>query len=193
MEKNKMMKYFQSLRKNYDDETFETDEDIPEKMIKNGQWIVLESTVREEQLEALEKEFNIQFPKEYKEFIGTCAHAFSCLEGKLDNFLFEDDVDVQLEIIPQYYGKELSLLYQDLKENSLVISLGYIPIGVFNDDGYLYIDTRKQNKIVWLPFEDCVGFTTYDEFDSEGFVIFENLYELMDCFFLGKTYTVKDQ
>ncbi len=48
MEKNKMMKYFQSLRKNYDDETFETDEDIPEKMIKNGQWIVLESTVREE-------------------------------------------------------------------------------------------------------------------------------------------------
>jgi hypothetical protein len=141
----------------------------------------------------LSKELNIILPEEYINFIGSCAHAYTRLSGKLDNFLYEDDVDVELIICPQILGKELEQIKECLEENKFIISLGYIPIGIFNDNGYLYIDLKKENKIVWLPFENCVGLTTYEEFDSEGFIIFNNLEELMECFFMGKKFTLIKQ
>lgn len=187
-----MIQFFLDLRElNEEVEDYGFDS-IPEEMQEGDSWKVVPTTVTEADIDDFEKKVNIKLTSEYRKFIGSCAHLFTHLSGKLDNFLYEDDVDVDLEIMPQPYGNELSYLLVDMMENNLMTSLGYIPLGVFNDNGYLYIDTNKENKIVWLPFDNCIGFTTYEEFDNEGFVIFEDFEEFMRCFFLKEVHEVKD-
>ena len=104
-----MKKYFVCKAENYECRVEALD--IPNEMIKNGEWVVLDSTATETDIDSLENELKIKFPVDYRIYIGTCAHAFSCLSGSFDNFLFDDDVDIELIIPMQRYGHEI----QDIK------------------------------------------------------------------------------
>lgn len=185
-----MKKYFVCKAENYECRVEALD--IPNEMIKNGEWVVLDSTATETDIDSLENELKIKFPVDYRVYIGTCAHAFSCLSGKFDNFLFDDDVDIELTIPMQRYGHEIQDIKEFLLENSVLIQCGYIPIGIFNDNGYICIDTKRENEIRWLPYDNCVGFDSYEEFNEESLPMFKNFEEYMNCYFLGTKHEIED-
>ena len=190
MKKEKMKKYFVCKAENYECRVEALD--IPHEMIKNGEWVVLDSTAIETDIDSLENELKIKFPVDYRVYIGTCAHAFSCLSGKFDNFLFEDDVDIELTIPMQRFGHEIQDIKDFLIENSILIQCGYIPIGIFNDNGYICIDTERENEIRWLPYENCVGFDSYEEFNEESLPVFKSFEEYMNCYFMGTKHEIED-
>lgn len=190
MEKEKVREYFVSKAENY--ECGVNDLDIPNEMIKNGKWVVLDSTATETDIDSLENELKTKFPVDYRNYIGTCAHAFSCLIGNFDNFLFDDDVDIELTIPMQRVGHEIQDIKEFLLENSVLIQCGYIPIGLFNDNGYICIDTKRENEIRWLPYKNCVGFDSYDEFNEESLPVFKSFEEYMNCYFLGIKHEIED-
>ena len=110
MKKEKMKEYFITRAENY--ECSLKGLDLPNEMIHNEKGIVLASTAVETDIDSLENELKTKFPVDYRNYIGACAHAFSCLTGNFDNFLFEDDVTIELIIPLQRYGREI----QDIKE-----------------------------------------------------------------------------
>ena len=190
MTKKQIKAYFTEYNKNYDTIP---EYDIPSEMQGDGSWSVMDSTLNQKALAELEKQFDLKLPEEYCDYIMAAAHLFTEITGNFDNFLFEDDVDVIMQIPPQPYKEELKYIKAMFEENSLLVGLGYLPIGTFDDDGYLCVDTENQNRLVWLPFNNCVGFTTREEFESEEMPIFETLEEYIKCFFGGETYTIQDE
>ncbi len=190
MEKEKIKEYFINKAEKYECNVKELD--LPSEMIRNDKWIVLDTTANETDIERLESELKIKFPIDYRNYIGTCAHAFSCLIGTFDNFLFDDDIDIELIIPIQRYGREIQDIKDFLIENKVLVQCGYIPIGLFNDNGYMCIDTKRENEIRWLPYENCVGFSSYDEFNEESLPIFKHFKEYMDCYFLGTKHEIED-
>lgn len=190
MTKEQIKAYFTECSKNNDTVP---EYDIPSEMQADGAWSVMDSTLAKEDLADLERQFNLKLPREYCDYIMAAAHMFTELTGNFNNFLFEDDVDVVMQIPPQPYKEELKYIKEMIEENSLLVGLGYLPIGTFDSDGYLYIDLENQNRLVWLPFDNCVGFTTREEFESEEVLIFETLDEYIKCFFGGETYTIPDE
>ena len=185
-----MKEYFIGKAENYEYNVKEFD--LPSEMIRDDRWIVLDTTAKETDIDRLESELKIKFPMDYRNYIGTCAHAFSCLIGKFDNFLFDDDVDIELTIPIQRYGREIQDIKEFLKENSVLIECGYIPIGIFNDNGYICIDTKRENEIRWLPYENCVDFDSYNDFNEESLPVFKNFEEYMNCYFLGIKHEIQD-
>ena len=190
MEKKKMIECFVNKAENYDCSLKELD--LPSEMISDEKWIVLDSTVTEDDINQLEDEFGIKFPLDYRNYIGSCAHAFSCMIGYFDNFLFDDDVEVELIIPTQRYGNEIKDIKEFLLENHVLVQCGYIPIGLFNDNGYMCIDTRRENEIRWLPYENCVDFEMYDEFNEESLPVFKNFEEYINCYFCGDKHEIED-
>lgn len=146
-----------------------------------------ESEVTEKDMEALQDRFGIEFPEIYKQFISTYAHTLGDLSGTLNNFLFEDDVDVTLTIPKQPYGKELEEIELILESNEKLIEFGYLPIGEFDHYAIMYLDL-KDNKIQWIDEEDYYECESREDVAEKGFDIFSNLEELMECFFLKKVH-----
>ena len=120
------------------------------------------------------------------------SHMFTELEGKFDNFFFEDDVDVSLKIVPQPQGEELKYIRELLKENYILVREKYIPLGEFDEDGYLCIDLMNNNEIVWIPFGDCFGFTTREQFETEQLHIFYNFSDFIKCFFGKEKHEIEE-
>ena len=59
--------------------------------------------------------------------------------------------------------------------------------------GKWYMDLENNNRIVWIPYEDCIGFTKREEFEEEQIKIFNNLSEYMKCFFGKHTHVIEDE
>ena len=59
-------------------------------------------------------------------------------------------------------------------------------------DGYMCIDTRRENEIRWLPYENCAGFEMYDEFNEESLPVFKNFDEYINCYFCGIKHEIED-
>ena len=166
---------------------------IPTEMKEGNSWKLMDSTLTAKDIEELEKDFNLTLPEEYKEYIMAASHMFGCLAGNLDNFLFEDDVDVTLKVIPQPYKAELKYIKVYFENLDVLLKAGYIPLGEFEEDGCLYMDLENNNRIVWIPYEDCIGFTKREEFEEEQIKIFNNLSEYMKCFFGKHTHVIEDE
>ena len=79
-----------------------------------------------------------------------------------------------------------------LKENEIIVQQKYLPLGEFDEDGYLCIDLKNNNEIVWLPFENCVGFTKREEFEEEQLHIFNDLDDFIKCFFGKEKYVIEE-
>ena len=88
----------------------------------------------------------------------TAAHQFTVLKGNFDNFFFEDDVDVELKIVPQPYHEELKYIREMLKENMILVRQSYLPIGEFDDgsgftiDYILSADEEMMDLVLQLDF-----------------------------------------
>lgn len=158
----------------------------------NTGWSLEDSSIEEGDVKKLEEELQITFPKKYCEYIMAAAHRFTTLVGKFDNFFFEDDVDIEIKIVPQPYGEELKYIRKMLKENEIIVQQKYLPLGEFDEDGYLCIDLKNNNEIVWLPFENCVGFTKREEFEEEQLHIFDDLDDFIKCFFGKEKYVIEE-
>lgn len=98
-EKEKIYQYFEKKYDTYD--TSLISKEIPDEMIEDGKWLLKKSTLDLKLVEEFFEENNILAPTEYIEYILAAAHCFRRLDGKLDNFLFEDDVDIEIEVISQ--------------------------------------------------------------------------------------------
>lgn len=154
------------------------------------------STLTPDKIEELAKQYQLVLPEAYKLFIGTAFHNITELTGNFDNFLFENDVSLTLEIPPQPKGNELKYISQMLKENRLLTDSAYLPLGIFDKSGCLCIDTHNANEelciIKWLDFENCIDIEDREEFEEEAIIIFETFEDFLECFFKGSTQYVPD-
>lgn len=174
------------------DYNIENNYDIPNEMRYGNYWKVFDSTLDVGNIEELEKTFNLKLPIDYCNYILAASHMFNRLVGNFNNFLFEDNVDIILEIPPQPYKDELKYIREMLNENRLIVELGYLPLGIFDDSGYLCMDLQNKNQIVWLPFDFCIGLTLRKEFEKEQVLIFNNLDEYIKCFFGHETHNIEE-
>lgn len=192
MKREDIRSYFEKAKERCGQNTGEYE--IPVEMRDGASWKFMESSLTEHDVQELEKELQITLPEDYKNYITTAAHMFCELEGNLDNFLFEDDVDIMFTIVPQPYKEELKYIKELLKGNEILLAAGYLPLGDFdNGGGYLCMDLENDNQIVWLPHEECIGFTAREEFEEEQMLIFPEFSSLISCFFGGETYEIEDE
>ena len=190
MKNEEILDYFKKCKKNK--KNIVKGYDIPPEMKDGRSWKVMESTLTEQDIEKLEKEFDLMFPEEYKNYLMAAAHMFTNLTGNFDNFFFEDNVNVLLKILPQPYKAELKYIKENFINNKILVKEGYIPLGEFDEDGYLCIDLKNSDEIVWLPFENCIGFTSRKEFEQEQLHIFSYFSDYIKCFFGKETHMVED-
>lgn len=182
MEKEKIKDYFIECKNSHKKENIDT-----------AVWNLESSSLNDVDIKKMEEEIHIVFPKEYRAYIMTAAHQFTVLKGNFDNFFLEDDVDVELKIVPQPYHEELKYIREMLKENMILVRQSYLPIGEFDEDGYLCIDLKGNNEIVWIPFENCIGFTEREQFEQEQISIFHEFDDYIKCFFGGAKYIIEDE
>ena len=165
---------------------------MPKENEKKIKWEVKDSSIGLLEVQELEKEINLEFPSEYCEYVMAASHMFTELEGNFDNFFYEDDVDVSLKIVPQPYGEEQKYIRELLKDNYILVEEKYIPFGEFDEDGYLCIDLINNNEIVLLPFDECVGFTKRNQFETEQLHIFYKFDDFIKCFFGKEKHKIED-
>lgn len=189
MGRERIYQYFQKRYNSYD--TSLIPNEIPDEMIEDGKWLLKKSTLDSILFEEFLKENNILAPTEYIEYMLTAAHCFSRLDGKLDNFLFEDDVDVEIEVIPQPIGRELEYVKAVILEEYILVKNNYLPLAIFDEDGYLCMDVESK-QIGWLPHEYCIGLTTREELENEYIPVFESIDDYIKCFLGGERYEVPD-
>lgn len=150
---------------------------------------VTKSTVTLDDVRKLEKKYNIKMPQEYIDFISVAAHDISSLKGVIDNFLAEDDVHVELEIPTQPLNNELSEIDELFSRCESYLNAGYIPIGDLDETGFLCIDTCMDGIFMKrFDYEWCMDFTTREEFESDGIMVFDCFEDFISCFFEGKKY-----
>lgn len=172
---------------------------VPKEMQTVGKmnWRYIKSSVTTTQIKDIEKKYNIVFPSIYKDFISVYAHFINKVQGKLDNFLFEEDVDVVLEIPEQPYGAELQKLELLLESNEKYLYAGFLPIGEFQYCGLMCIDIFGNDedtmKIMWFDHEDCCECESREELEDEGAIVFDNFKLLLKCFFLKEKYDCKNK
>ena len=139
MSSEEIREYFVKCRE-YDEDNHMNIEEIPSVMREKNTWKVVDSTLTVAEIKELENGLQMEFPKSYKDYLMASAHLFEKLIGKFDNFFFEDDVDIVLKIQPQPYGEELKYVHEMLEENIILVRENYLPLGIFDDNGYLCID-----------------------------------------------------
>lgn len=157
---------------------------IKDKDSKN-KWTLVESNVSVEDMVKLEKKFNIELPNLYKAFISSYYYSFNELHGVLDNFLYEDDCDVFVNVMQQLPGKPLAQIENILHELKDIINYGYIPIGDFNNCGPICFDTVNNYKLVWLDHEEYYNCESREELEEVAIPIFVDFKQFMECFFCG--------
>lgn len=189
MTKENIIQYFNEYMKTHND--IEVEYEIPDEMKDGNSWKLCESSITEQDICELEKEFNITLPQDYKNYLMVSAHMFTTLTGNFDNFCYDNDVDIELIIPPQPYKAELMYIKELYKNNAVLVNAGYIPLGQFDEDGWLCIDLENDNELVWVPFECCVGFTKREEFETEQLHIFYQFADYITCFFEGKTHEIE--
>lgn len=52
---------------------------------------------------------------------------------------------------------------------------------------------KGNNEIVWIPFENCIGFTEREQFEQEQISIFHEFDDYIKCFFGGEKYIIEDE
>lgn len=162
----------------------------------NNTWKLVATSITSNEIKKIEERFCIKFPNLYKEFIGTFAHLITKLNGTVDNFLFEDNVEVTWELSIQPFTRELEYIIKSIENTPELIKANYLYIGEFNSSGPLCIDLIASNedemRIVCFDYEDWCRSTTREDFKEVEIVLFSNFKELMECFFLGKKVTCMD-
>jgi hypothetical protein len=197
-EKELIKKYFEKLiakhpekfeiEEMYDDEGHPI---VPEDMKDSNdqnKWVLLESSVSEEDILKLEGKYDVKLPSIYKAFISTYFHLFEELEGVLDDFHCEDDREIYVDILPQPSNKPLQIIENVFEGLEELIAFGYIPIGDFNGWGPICFDVINNYKIVWLDHEEYYNCETREELEELGETIFNNFIEFLECFFGGVTH-----
>lgn len=168
---------------------------LPDEMKKDGspsEWKYAPSSVSEQQIAEMQEKYGVVFPEIYKEFISTYAHCLKGLSGKLDNFLFEDDVDVVLEIPAQVYGKELEEITELFDSNLDFIKSGYLPLGEFDESGIIGLDIDT-GEVMWVDYDEYYECESKDDIEESGIVVFEAFEDLLDCFFKKEVYVCPDE
>ncbi|MDO4168984.1 MAG: hypothetical protein Q4D45_03705 [Lachnospiraceae bacterium] len=138
-------------------------------------------------IKKIQEKYAILFPQIYIDFISTYAHSITNLYGKLDNFLFEDDVDVTLEISAQPYQKELQQIDLLFESNIKLLNCDYLPIGVFEGYNLLYWNL-KSGKIYFIDEDDYYECDTKESMKEKSILLFDTFEQLLECFFLKKIY-----
>jgi len=164
---------------------------IKEGMFQKSKWLLQKSKLDPKEFEDLFKNMNVTLPQEYIDYFMAASHYFTIMESKIDNFLFEDDVDIEVEVFPQPIGKEIKYLKEIVLEKEVFVKNGYLPIAGFNDDGYLYMDTGTK-QIGWLSAEDCIGLEKREEFENEFIPVFKTIDDYIKCLWGDVHYEVPD-
>lgn len=145
------------------------------------------SSLSEENIKGLQEKYGVEFPQIYRDFISVYAHPITELQGNLDNYLFEDDVDVILEIPEQPYENELEKIELLFESNEKLLSWGYLPIGEFDGYNLLYLELQS-GKLFFIDEEDYYECETKEEAEDKSILVFDNFEQLLECFFLKKTH-----
>lgn len=180
MVRNMVKEYFDSLAQ------------LMKKNQSEPEWNYVESSVTKAQIEQLQEKYDVIFPEIYREFISAYAHHLKRLYGKLDNFLFEDDVEVVLEIPMQEYKQELDEITELFESHLNFLRCGYLPIGTFEDSGIigLSLDT---GEVLWIDFDEYYECESKEDIEERGIVVFKTFVDLLDCFFKKKVYVCPDE
>ena len=136
------------------------------------------------------------------QFTSTYAYLIGDLSGVLDNFLFEDGVEVTLQLPAQAYNSELDKLDELFDSNREFLSWGYIPIGKFDlygnahieefdETGLIWLDVNS-GKVIWLDEEEAFDCSCGEDVAENGVVVFESFTDLLDCFFKKAVYECVD-
>ena len=150
------------------------------------------SSLSVDAIEDMQKKYNIVFPQIYMDFISAYAHDITELHGKLDNFLFEDDVDVVLQIPEQTKNQELQNIELLFESNRNLIDWGYLPVGIF-DECYLLCLDLETGKVCLLDEEDYDACSSKADVEEQKLDVFHSLEEVLECFFLKKRIYVPDE
>lgn len=152
---------------------------------------ISESTVTPEQINTLEQKYHLKMPQEYKDFISAAAHNITTLNGLMDDLYCEDDVEVELEIPAQPLNNELSEIDELFSGSERYIHAGYLPLGEMDGAYLLCLDTGMDGIFIkYFDHEWCLDhdFTTREEFESDGIMVFDRFEDFISCFFEGKKY-----
>lgn len=149
------------------------------------------SSIKKENIEKLQNKYNVTFPSIYIDFISLYAHEMTELQGNLDNYLFEDDVDVILEIPPQPYQKELEMIELLYESHIKLLNCGYLPIGEFDGYNLLYLDLQS-GKIYFIDEDDYYECDEKEQIAENSFILFNDFTQLLECFFLKKTHVCEE-
>lgn len=165
--------------------------DIPSEMFSgDGSWRLIESTVSDEELDALERKFHITLPSLYREFLSVYFHVFERLTGIFDDYYDEDNVEVGVDIFPQLVDNPLGIIEDVFCQCGSLLDCGYIPIGDLRGYGPLCIDTWDENKIVWFDHDEYYECESREEFEEQSVLIFDNFSQFLECFFCGMRHRV---
>lgn len=166
--------------------------------LQSNTWSLMDSSLNDVEIRKLESKYNITLPCLYRDFISSYAHLIYKLEGKLDNFLFEDNVDVIWKPAIQPFNHELEFIDKQIGDIIELLNADYLYIGDFNYSGPLCIDLKAENEnnmqIVWMDYElwcSCEN-DTREEYEEIASVIFDNFHQLMECFFLKQVHQCED-
>ena len=158
------------------------------------------STITDEELDDLQKKYNIIFPQFYRDFLKTYFYEFEELYGVVDDEI-AGYTKQYVEILPNK-NDGLKYLVADWDEdNKLGLQLmanGYIHIGTWGGSwGPLCIDTHKSIEnidyddystwsLVWFEFDEFFGGETLEDYIEAAQPAAPDLKELMEWYFLGK-------
>lgn len=176
-----------------------TKEQFYEKYCKLAKSIgeeVTKSSVTAGQLKAFEKKYSekydIKMPQEYLNFISAAAHNIETYNGMIDDIFAEDDVEIELVMMAQPAGDELSYIEELLDNPSCgpYMKAGYIPLGFFDEEAYLLcIDTRMDGIVMkYFDYEGALECETREDFEEHDLALFDCFEDFILCFFEGRKY-----
>ena len=156
------------------------------------------STITDEELDDLQKKYNIVFPQFYRDLLQTYYFNFSRLLGVVDDWLIGYN-EQYIFITPNIDDglKNLCKYWDDCEEAYHFIENGYLPIGDWGGAGPLCIDTRGDSRsiqydnkktwtLVWFDHEEFFEAKEYADFKKAERPAAPDLRELMEWYFLGK-------
>lgn len=153
---------------------------------------LIKSKVSKEDIVELENTFNIKLPSLYKCFISSYCYNFTKLEAIVDNFMFEDDREIFVDIIPQNIDDPLDDIREVYEQHYEIMEFGYIPIADLNSCGPLCFDTKGDYELVWLDHEEYFQCESREALEAIAVPIFKDFRTFMEAFFCGEKCKCED-
>lgn len=159
---------------------------------------IKESTITDEDIDVLQRKYNVTIPEIYRDFLKTYFFGFDDLTAVVDKGGSYREQGLMIFPNLDDHFKQINERWDFYEKDYKFLSYGYIPIG---DWGYgwgpLCIDTNKSGELVkyddkktwslvWFDHEEFFGGDKLEDFVSQAIPAAPDFKELLSWYFLDK-------